>query len=323
LLIAISTQSPTDADMLSMWIDDASGGEDPHTVCHVHAAPKDAALDDRQAWEAANPGLDIIRNRTDLANQMAAAMRLPALENSVRNLLLNQRVQRLAPFLTPSVWSLGDGAVDEALFSDGRPVYGGLDLSMRTDLSALALAAEDDDGVLHLMLRTWSPADTMLDRGRRDRAPYNVWADQGFMIAVPGKVLDYDFLAAEVGQLSGRMELAKLAYDRWRIDVFRQSMERLGVFVNLEPFGQGFKDMSPAIEIFEQLAIAGKLRHGGHPVLRWAISNATVEMDAAGNRKINKAKSFGRIDPAVAAIMAVAACKLQTENTLDLAAVVF
>jgi phage terminase large subunit-like protein len=143
------------------------------------------------------------------------------------------------------------------------------------------------------------------------------------MSAVPGKVLDYDFLAAEIGSLSGRMQFARLFYDRWRIDVFRQSLAKLGVFVEMEAFGQGFKDMSPAVEIFEQLAIAGKIRHGGHPVLRWAISNATVEMDAAGNRKINKAKSVGRIDPAVAAIMAVAACKLQTETTLDLDAWVF
>lgn len=319
LLIAISTQSPTDADMLSMWIDDASGGEDPQTVCHVHAAPKDAALDDQEAWAAANPGLDIIRNRADLANQIAAAMRLPALENSVRNLLLNQRVQRIAPFLTPGIWDLGNDPIDEALFTSGRPVYGGLDLSMRTDLSAMALAVEDDDGVLHLMLRIWSPADTMFDRGARDRAPYQVWVEQGHMLAVPGKVLDYDFIAAEIGALSGRMELAKIAYDRWRYEVFNQSLQRLGVFVTLEPFGQGFKDSGPAVEIFEQLAIAGKIRHGNNPALRWAISNTTIEMDAAGNRKPNKAKSYGRIDPAVAAIMAVAAMKLQTDVPLDLA----
>jgi phage terminase large subunit-like protein len=103
----------------------------------------------------------------------------------------------------------------------------------------------------------------------------------------------------------------------------KQSLARLGVMVNLMPFGQGFKDMSPAIEIFEQLAIEGRLRHGGHPVLRWAISNATVERDAANNRKLTKSKSFGRIDPAVAAVMAVAACKLQTETTLDVAGWMF
>jgi phage terminase large subunit-like protein len=79
--------------------------------------------------------------------------------------------------------------------------------------------------------------------------------------------------------------------------------------------------MSPAIAIFEELAIAGRLVHGGHPLLTWCISNAVVERDAADNRKLNKAKSFGRIDAAVASVMAVAACKLQTENALDMAAI--
>ena len=323
LLIAISTQAPTDADMLSLWIDDALLGEDPQTICHLYAASKDAALDDPEAWAAANPGLDIIRSRRDLMNQIEQAMRLPALEPSVRNLLLNQRIQRMAPFLSPSLWKLGDDAIDESLFTSGRTVFGGLDLSARTDLSSLVLAVEDDNGVVHLMPRVWTPADTILARGLRDRAPYQTWAQQDFLLPVPGKVLDYDFLAADVGKLSGQMEFGRIAYDRWRIDIFRQSLARLGVTVDLMAYGQGFKDMSPAIEIFEQLAIEGKLRHGGHPVLRWCVSNAIIERDAADNRKLNKAKSFGRIDVAQAAVMAVAAMKLQTEPSLDNAAIVF
>ena len=55
---------------------------------------------------------------------------------------------------------------------------------------------------------------------------------------------------------------------------------------------------------------------GKHRVLR-----VSIEKDAAANRKLNKAKSFGRIDAAVAAVEAVAACKLQTENELDIAAI--
>jgi phage terminase large subunit-like protein len=323
LLIAISTQAPTDADMLSLWIDDALADNDPHTVCHVYAADKDAELGDQAAWAAANPGLDAIRSRADLASQVEQALRLPAMEPSVRNLLLNQRIQRMAPFMSPNIWKLGEDPIDEDLFASGQPVYGGLDLSVRTDLSALVLACEDDDGVVHLWPRIWTPADTMMARGVRDRAPYPVWAELGLMIAVPGKVLDYDFLAADIGELSGRMEFAKISYDRWRIDVFRQSLARLGINIDLMAYGQGFRDMSPAIDVFEQLAIEGKLRHGGHPVLRWCISNAIIERDAANNRKLNKAKSFGRIDAAQAAVMAVAALKLQTETVLDLDTWVF
>jgi len=322
LLVAISTQAPTDADLLSIWIDDALRGEDPHTVCHLHAAPANCELDDQEGWAAANPGLGTIRSRKDLAQQLEQAKRLPAYENSVRNLLLNQRVQRLAPFLSPAVWKLGEQSVNLGLFRPGRPIYGGLDLSKRTDLSALVLAAEDDDGLVHLLPTVWTPADTLLARGQRDRAPYPAWADQGFLTAVPGKVLDYDFLAVKAGELAGAMDIGRIAYDRWNIDVFRQSMARMGVFIDLLAFGQGFKDMSPAIAIFEELAISGRLVHGGHPVLKWCISNAVIERDAADNRKLNKAKSFGRIDAAVAAVMAVAACKLQTETVIDVASMI-
>ncbi|MGC4026541.1 MAG: terminase large subunit, partial [Mesorhizobium sp.] len=150
--------------------------------------------------------------------------------------------------------------------------------------------------------------DTLDERALRDRAPYRVWADQEFLIPVPGQALNYDFLASDVGDLSSKIRIVRMAYDRWQIEVFKQSLARMGLLINLMPFGQGFKDMSPALAIFEELAMEGKLRHGMHPVLRWAVSNAIVERDPANNRKLTKAKSFGRIDPAVAAIMAVAAC---------------
>ena len=69
--------------------------------------------------------------------------------------------------------------------------------------------------------------------------------------------------------------------------------------------GQGYKDISPAVDRLEGLVEEGKLRHDGHPVLAMAAANAKVEMDAAGNRKLSKRRSQGRIDPLVALTMAV------------------
>jgi phage terminase large subunit-like protein len=328
LMMVISTQAPADDHILSELIDyglkvKAGEFDDPSFTVHLYAAKDNAELLDEEEWHRANPALGDYRDIDEFRATMARAVKVPSLEASVRNLYLNQRVQAKAPFLTANVWKTGDDPTDEALLYDGRPVYGGLDLSARTDLSALVLAATDDQGNVHLYPRIWTPADTLAERALRDRAPYPVWAKKEFIIPVPGSALDYDFLAADIGDLSRTISFGRIAYDRWRIDVFRQSLSRLGVLVEMMEFGQGFKDMSPAIEIFEQLAIEGKLRHGGHPVLRWAISNAIVERDAADNRKLTKAKSFGRIDPAVAAIMAVAALKLQTATVLDLDTWVF
>lgn len=66
---------------------------------------------------------------------MQQAERMPSMSNSARNLLLNQRVSLDSPFISPDVWALCDAEPEpfEGL------VYAGLDLSARTDLTALVL----------------------------------------------------------------------------------------------------------------------------------------------------------------------------------------
>src|SRR3546814_7494456 len=59
LLIAISTQAATDADLLSVWLDDAEKSEDPRIVSQVYSEPEGADLLAEYAWQAAQhePGL--------------------------------------------------------------------------------------------------------------------------------------------------------------------------------------------------------------------------------------------------------------------------
>ena len=59
LLIAISTQAATDADLFSIWLDDAAAAKDRRIVSHVYSAPKDCELSDQKAWKIANPALGI------------------------------------------------------------------------------------------------------------------------------------------------------------------------------------------------------------------------------------------------------------------------
>ena len=84
-------------------------------------------------------------------------------------------------------------------------------------------------------------------------------------------------------------------------------MERIGAKIPLSPHGQGYRDMSGALDQFEALALNGRLRHGNHPILSWNAANAVVTRDAAGNRKLDRSRATGRIDGLVAAVMAVAA----------------
>lgn len=303
LELVISTQAATDADMLSIRIDDAKRSDDPTVVCHVYEAPKDVELLDPKGWAAANPALGSFRSLTELQNKAAEAARMPSVENSFRNLYLNQRVVRFSPFISPGVWKDAGGAIDREAFYRG-PVYGGLDLSMTTDLTALVLVTQVGEE-WHVLPVFWTPEATLRDRAKRDRAPYDVWVREKHMIATPGPAVDYGFVARDIAQLTAGMDVRKIAFDRHRIQMLLPKLEEAGVTLPLEPFGQGYVSMSPALQVAEVEFLHKRVRHGGHPVLTMCAANAVVLKDPAENRKLDKAKSTGRIDGMVSLVMAM------------------
>lgn len=300
LKIVISTQAPTDADMLSVWIDDAIRNEDPHTVIELHAAPQEAGVSNKKAWKAANPALGKFRSLPELERMAEKAERMPSFESSFRNLYLNQRVNMVSAFVSANTWKQGNSAPQPL---EGLVVYGGLDLSATTDLTALVLTGRKG-GELHVHPFFWMPEDTVLEATKRDRAPYDVWVKQGFLRTTPGKVIDYAFVARDIGELTANLTIAKLGFDRWRMDRMKLALEAAGVVLPLHEHGQGFKDMSPALDALESDLLKGTIHHGGHPVLAMCAANAVAVPDPAGNRKLDKSKATGRIDGLVALAMA-------------------
>jgi phage terminase large subunit-like protein len=296
---------------LSLRIDDAVRSGDPHTVCHVHAADKDCDLMDRAQWVKANPALGKFRSEKDLEEQLKQAARIPALESTARNLLLNQRISRETLWLAPAIWKGGNEPPDIDALRGSYSVSLGLDLSMRNDLTAAVISAKDDDGFLNLLPFVFAPETGMKERELRDKAPYTSWAAAGHLIAVPGATLDYDWLCQwlklKLDELG--IKLASVQFDRWRMTEFKAAAARQGFAQDCEfvEVGQGYVGMSPRIEHFETYLLQGKLRHGAHPLLNMAAANAVVVRDPANNRKIDKSKATQRIDPLVAAVLSAGA----------------
>jgi len=300
LLLAISTQAADDADLFSQWIDDAVDSHDPKIVCHLYAADKDADLLDEDAWRASNPALGTFRSYDDLAEQAKQAARMPSSENTFRNLCLNQRVATTSPFISKDVWkSCGGKLLD---FGDA-PVWAGFDLSARTDLTALVIIGKVN-GVWHVQPHFWTPEKGLFDRAKRDRQPYDVWVKQGYLQTTPGHTVDYEFVAQDVAAIFQSLNVQSIAYDRWRIDIFKKELANIAVELPLSEYGQGFRDMSGAIDALESELLNGRIAHGGNPVLTMCAANAVITKDAAGNRKLDKSKATGRIDGMVALAMA-------------------
>jgi len=304
LQIIISTQAASDADWLSIQLDDAKRSKDPRIVCHLYTAPKGCDLLDEDAWKAANPALGLFRSEDDLREQMQQAARMPSMSNTARNLLLNQRVSLDSPFISPDVWA-ACGAEPEPF--DG-PVYAGLDLSARTDLTALVLIGKAA-GVWQVRPYFWAPSQGLLERAKKDRSPYDQWAAEGYLRTTPGATVDYEFVAAEMAEILAGVDIQAVAFDRWRMDIFKKELERLGLDLPLVPHGQGFRDMSVSLDALEAELLNGRLAHGNHPVLSMCAANAVATKDPAGGRKLDKSRRTGRIDGLQALAMAMGAAQ--------------
>lgn len=302
LSIVISTQAPTDADLLSLLIDDAITGADPRNKVELCTAPLDLDPFSVKAIKAANPHYDDFMNKEEVARQASDAKRMPSRESSYRNLILNQRVEARNPFVPRAVWQQ-NGAEPSDL--EGESVFAGLDLSSVSDLTALVLVSEEGD----VQPTFWLPEDGLAEKSRNDRVPYDLWAEQGLLETTPGASIEYEFVAQYLRGVFDRCDVKALAFDRYNMKFLKPwlikagfSDEELGRFID---FGQGFVSMSPAIRSLESMLLGKKLKHGNHPVLAMCAANATVQTDPAENRKFIKSKTTGRIDGMVALAMAV------------------
>lgn len=279
----------------------------------------DDPLHDETCWPKANPslqhanlpGLDYLRG------QVTEARGMPAKEAIVRRLNFCQWTSAISPWLSAHVWDpcrQDFGA--ESL--RGRRAYAGLDLSSTTDLTALVLLVEPAQAgdAWSILPWCWLPSEDLYQRAQRDRVDYVAWRDAGHLETTPGRAISRLHVLQRVAQICAAFDVQSIAFDRWRAEDFQQLAAEHGVTLPaMVPFGQGFKDMSPALDVFEAAILNREVRHNGHPVLTWCAANAVTDIDPAGNRKLNKVRATGRIDLIVAAVMAYASAAARPDES--------
>jgi len=319
LMIVISTQSNDPQHILSKLIDDGLSGLDPTIVCHLYAVPEDCAdVFDPEVWALANPALGDFRDRGDFEALARKAQRMPSEEPKFRNLYLNQRVAPTSSLISRIEWAACAGS---ALFAVNEEVYLALDLSSGSDLTALTMASAGN-GDTRLRAFLWKPEAKLKEHSDRDfgagNQRYQEWAKSGALLTSPGKVIDPAVVAKKIAELCADYDVLALAYDRWRIKDLLREFDHIGLQawidegaadkilgdgLRLIPWGQGYRDMGPAVDAFESSVLTRELEHPNNPVLNWNMANAVATLDPAGNRKIDKEAARFRIDGAVATAM--------------------
>lgn len=257
---------------------------------------------DENVWVKANPNLGISVKLDDLRSKAERAAKVPGQQNAFKRLHLDVWTEQAERWLSVEAW---DECGQEPDIWAGRECFAGLDLSSTTDITAFVAVfpPEDRDGPWDVVARFWIPGDNIREKSERDRVPYDVWVDAGYVTATEGNITDYDVLREEVKAFATEYQIREIPYDPWNATQLATQLGNDGATV--VPMSQGYSVMSEPAKFLESLVLGGRIRHGNNPVLRWMAANVAVQHGPNDSIRPTKAKSNGRIDGIVALIMAL------------------
>lgn len=259
---------------------------------------------DPKTWAKANPNYGVSVKPDDLARKAKRAKSIPAEQNNFLRLHLNVWTEQADRWIELDAWDACGAFVDLDTLR-GRDCYAGLDLANTTDIAALVLVFPDDNDPpnFDVLPFFWVPQESVIERTRKASVNYLSWVEQGYIEATEGNVIDYAAITLKLDELAQMYNIREIAYDRWGATQLVQDLQSGGL--NVIPLGQGFASMSPPTKELMTIVLSKRLRHSGHPVLRWMASNMSVATDPAGNLKPDKSKSSEKIDGMVALVMGI------------------
>lgn len=305
--LIISTSAPDDANTFSRWLDEPP----PGTFVQEHRPAFGLPADDLESLLQANPGAtEGIGSTPDwlVAQARRAIARGGSALSSFRNLNRNERVstEDRSVLVTVDEWLAAEVSPDDLPERSG-PCILGVDLGGSRSMSAAAFYWPDTGRLEALGTFPCSPG--LADRGAADGVSdrYVQMQERGELLTMgDATVPPGPWLAAVVAHLDG-ITPDCIVGDRFRHAEFTEAMQAAGLA--RVPFiwrGFGWKDGSEDIERFRRALFDGEVICTPSMLLRSAFSDAITLVDPAGNHKLAKARSLGRIDAAAASVLTVA-----------------
>lgn len=257
----------------------------------------------------ANPSYGISVKPDDLAAKVTQAKGIPSKAAAYKQKHLNLWVNAVAPCLSVDGWRQGQSewSPDEMLH---EPCWVGIDLASKIDICSMSLVFPPTVDRLkwRLVQYLWTPEDTLKERAHTDRAPYDVWADQDWLIQVPGTRVDHQLIRGVLEKERERFDIEVIGFDPWHADTLIDQLIREDGFDEAQVLAvsQTYAGMSSAASHFKAEVLAGNVDARGCPVTAWAVSNVVEQTDGKGNIFFTKKKSIGRIDPVISATIGMA-----------------
>lgn len=312
--------------------------EDDTCLPVIFEATPDDDMSDPRVWARVNPALGITVKTEAIAQGCREAEAEPRKRNDFLRFHLNRWVNQAVAWLPVDWWDRCDAPVPPDAVLMELPGAVGTDMAQKIDLAAtvavfrLPLATpeasseievvvkdEDVDGniverqvslnyEIAIVPMCWLPSETLQERVKNDRVPYDQWRDAGLLHETDGAIIDNDAIIRWIQRdLVGRFPLlkqAQMGYDPAFATELAVRLTSLG-YTCVEVL-QNYKHLNEACQVFEALVKARRVRHSGNRLLRWCVENVAVRRDDAGRiRPVKPRQAAKRIDPVVATLIAL------------------
>lgn len=193
----------------------------------------------------------------------------------------------------------------ESIEWSGRDVWLGVDLSMTTDNTSVAMVAEEDGKIL---AKSWAfiPEDRIEEKTKVERVDYRQYIRAGNCIACGQRTIDYltveDFVLG-IEEKFG-VNVQGLAYDRYNCLSSAQKWQQEGI--RTVEMKQHSSVLHPATKLIQEKVADGNFLYEPNTLLEINFENARCTEDTNKNKYVNKKKSDGKVDMVVSTINAVA-----------------
>jgi phage terminase large subunit-like protein len=285
----------------------------------VNELDKDDDIKDENNWEKANPILCSYEEGVNyIRSQMKEALDVP---EKMRNYLTkNMNIwvdQKDNGYMMMDKWNECGQDVELSII-EGMECTVGIDLSAKIDLTSVSFEFKMNDGKYLVLSHSFMPEDTLRNKTKKDKVPYDLWVKQGWITTTPGAVVDYNFIKSYIRNFeeTHNCKVKEICADPWNATQFMQDMEAEG-YLMIE-IRQGIATLGAPTKDFREQVYQKNIIHNNNPVLTWAIGNAVTKQDANENIMLDKSKATDRIDPIASLINAhVRAMLLDTEIDIN------
>ena len=292
-----------------------------HLWIMIHEMDADDGWQDEANWIKANPLLGQGYNIESIRKEMAECALRPSKLREVKIKNLNMWVDEQHDWIRPEIWKRCEHKLSRKQVIQKFMTYGGylgVDLASTQDITAAVAVSEPDDvGDRYIIPYFFVPEDNIAERSKNDKVFYESWVLKNLLITTPGNATDYDVVEQYLERIYYELNIKRIEFDKWggaRImsHLIEKDIE-VGVIMQLT------SHLTTATKEFERLAVSGKMRHDGNPILAWMLAGCAIERDSNDNIRVHKGKSIKgskrRIDGIPATINALAGSMSPEEDS--------